>query len=189
MTCTWLSRWRDHQTKLDKNNGLLLKVIPRNKPHAYHETISFSFGPCLYIVKVRIASIQGNFLSHAFRLFVFAKKCSVLIGSNIISFPYLLKCVHSSTTKGKRFCDEKSWKYYFQIRNERKTHVTHSRQLIGCKGWESAMDTRPCKKYLWERHFSNHRNVWSFKMSWLDRVQDTQRRETTNHTQDRGVAF
>ena len=159
-----------------------MKVIPRNKPRAYHVTISFSFGPCLHIVKVRIASIQGNFLSHAFRLFVFAKKCSVLIGSNIISFPYLLKCVHSSTTKGKRFCDEKSWKYYCQIRNERKTLVTHSREWIGCKGWESAMDTRPCKKYLWERHLSNHRIVWKVKTSWLDRVQDTPpKKQPTTH--------
>ena len=86
----------------------LIKI--RNKPHAYHVTISFSFSPCLHIVKVPIASIQGNFLSHAFKLFVFAKKCSFLIGSHIISFPYLLNYVHSLTTKGKRFCDEKSWK-------------------------------------------------------------------------------
>ena len=86
----------------------LIKI--RNKPHAYHVTISFSFSPCLHIVKVPIASIQGNFLSHAFKLFVFAKKCSFLIGSHRISFPYLLNYVHSLTTKGKRFCDEKSWK-------------------------------------------------------------------------------
>ena len=105
--------WADDaitRQKLDKNNGLLLKVIPRNKPHAYHVTISFSFSPCLYIVKARIASIPGNFLSHAFKLFVFPKKCSVLIGSHINSFPYLLNYVHSSTTKGTSFCDEKSWK-------------------------------------------------------------------------------
>ena len=105
--------WADDaitRQNLLKNNGLLLKVIPRNKPRAYHVTISFSFGPCLHIVKVRIASIQGNFLSHAFKLFVFAKKCSFLIGSHRISFPYLLNYVHSLTTKGKRFCDEKSWK-------------------------------------------------------------------------------
>ena len=86
----------------------LIKI--RNKPHAYHVTISFSFSPCLHIVKVPIASIQGNFLSHAFTLFVFAKKCSFLIGSHTISFPYLLNYVHSLTTKGKRFCREKSWK-------------------------------------------------------------------------------
>ena len=66
-----------------------MKVIPRNKPRAYHVTISFSFGPCLHIVKVRIASIQGNFLWHAFKLFVFAKKCSVLISPHRISLPYL----------------------------------------------------------------------------------------------------
>ena len=105
--------WADDaitRQNLVKNNGLLLKVIPRNKPRAYHVTISFSFGPCLHIVKVRIASIQGNFLSHAFKLFVFAKKCSFLIGSHRISFPYLLNYVHSRTTKGNRFCDEKSWK-------------------------------------------------------------------------------
>ena len=111
-------KWHEHgwaddaitRQNLIKNNGLLLKVVPRNKPRAYHVTISFSFGPCLHIVKVRIASIQGNFLSHAFKLFVFAKKCSFLIGSHRISFPYLLNYVHSRTTKGNRFCDEKSWK-------------------------------------------------------------------------------
>ena len=150
-------------------------------------TISFSFSPCFHIVKLRIAPIRGNFLSHAFKLFVFAKKSSVLIGSHRISFPYLLKYVHSSTTKGKRFCDGKSWNR--AVRNERKTHVTHPRELIGCKDWECAMDARPCKKYIWGRHFSNHRNVWKVKTSWLDRLQDTQKRETANYTQDRGVAF
>ena len=70
------------------------------------------------------------------------------------------------------------------VRNERKTHVTHPRELIGCKGWKCALDKRPCKKYIWERHFSNHRNVWKVKTSWLDRVQDTQKRETANHTQN-----
>ena len=74
------------------------------------------------------------------------------------------------------------------VRNERKTHVTHPRELIGCKGWECALDKRPCKKYIRERHFSNDRNVWKVKTSWLDRVQDTQKRETANHTK-LGVAF
>ena len=73
------------------------------------------------------------------------------------------------------------------VLNERKTHVTHPRGLIGCKDWECALDTRPCKKYIWERHFSNHRNVWKVKKSWLDRVQDTQKRETANHTQNWGL--
>ena len=45
----------------------------------------------------------------------------------------------------------------------------------------------PAKKYIWERHFSNHRNVWKVKTSWLDRVQDTQKRETANHTQNWGL--
>ena len=89
-------------------------------------TISFWFSPCLHIVKVRIALIQENFLSHSFKLFVFAKKCSVLIGSHRISFPYLLKYVPSSTTKGKRFCNEKSWKY---ATKEKRTWSTHENWL------------------------------------------------------------
>ena len=84
------------------------EVIPRNKLHAYQVTISFSLSPCLHRVKLGIASIQGNFLSLAFKLFVFAKKGSVLIGSHRISFPYLINYVHSSTTKENSFCDEKS---------------------------------------------------------------------------------
>ena len=115
---------------------------------------------------------------YAFKVFFFDKRCSVLIGSHRISFPYLLHYVHSSTTKGKRLCDEKFLKI------ER-----YPRELIGCKGWECALDKRPGKKYIWERHFSNHRNVWKVKMSWLDRVQDTPKKETTNHTQHQGVAF
>ena len=74
------------------------------------------------------------------------------------------------------------------VRNERKTHVTHPGELIGCKGWECALDKRPRKKYIRERHFSNDRNVWKVKTSWLDRVQDTQKGETVNHTK-LGVAF
>ena len=150
-------------------------------------SISFSFSPCLHIVKVRIASIQGNFLSHAFKLFVFAKKCSVLIGSHIISFPYLLKYVHSSTTKGNVFAMKSPENR--AVHNEGKTHVTHPQELIGCRGWECAMDIRLCKNYIWGRHLSNHRNVWKVKTSWLDRLQGTQKRVTANHSQDRGVAF
>ena len=145
-------------------------------------SISFSFSPCLHIVKVRIASIQGNFLSHAFKLFVFAKKCSFLIGSHRISFPYLLNTFTAWQRKGNVFAMKSPENR--AVRNERKTHVTHPRELIGCKGWECALDKRPCKKYIWERHFSNHRNVWKVKTSWLDRVQDTQKRETANHTQN-----
>ena len=63
------------------------------------------------------------------------------------------------------------------VRNERKTNVTHPQELIGCKGWECALDKRPCKKYIWERYFSSHRNVWKVKTSWLDRVQDTKNGE------------
>ena len=136
------------------------------------------------IVKVRITSIQGNFLSHAFKLFVFPKTCSVLIGSHRISFPYLTTF---TARQQKRNVFAMKSPENRAVRNERKTHVTHPRDFIGCKGWECAMDTIPCKKYICERHFSNHGNVWKVKTSWLDRVQDTQKRETANHTQNWGL--
>ena len=138
--------WADDaitRQNLLKSNGLLLKVIPRNKPRAYHVTISFSFGPCLHIVKVRIASIQGNFLWHAFKLFVFAKKCSVLIDPHRISLPYL-STFTARQRKGNVFAMKSPENR--AVRNERKAHVTYPRELIGCKGWEFAMEARPCKK-------------------------------------------
>ena len=146
-------------------------------------TISFSFSPCLHIVKIRIALIQDNFLSHSFKLFIYAKKCSVLIGCHRISFSHLLKWVPSSTTKGKRFCDKKSWKY---ATKEKRTWRIHENWLAAKA--ESAQWTQgPAKKYIWEHHFSNHRNVWKVKTSWLDRVQGIQKRETANHTQNWGL--
>ena len=138
-------------------------------------TISFSFGPCLHIVKVRIASIQGNFLWHAFKLFVFTKKCSVLISPHRISLPYL-STFTARQRKGNVFAMKSPENRAVPTRID---WLQRLRVRIGQKA--------PAKKYIWERHFSNHRNVWKVKMSWLDRVQDTQKRETAIHTQNWGL--
>ena len=124
--------WADDaitRQNLLKSNGLLLKVIPRNKPRAYHVTISFSFGRCLHIVKVRIASIQGNFLWHAFKLFVFAKKCSLLIGPHRISLPYL-STFTARQRKGNVFAMKSPENTIFRYATkEKRTWRTHENGL------------------------------------------------------------